>query len=251
MLTALTRGVSPSLVSCELEYLERRPIDLAKAIDQHRNYEACLMEMGARVISLPADADLPDCVFIEDPAILLDEVAVICRMGAASRRKESAGVAEALRPFRELKWLQEPATLEGGDVMRAGNTLYAGVSRRSNREGSAELARLSGFPVIPVAVTSCLHLKSACCYLGDGRVLANRQWIEPSALDRFRVLDVPLEEPAAANVLRIGETVLIPASFPRTAELLERSGFRVRAIDISELQKAEAGVTCSSLIFER
>jgi dimethylargininase len=247
MLTALTRGVSPALNACELEYLAREPIDVEKAREQHRQYELCLAELGARVISLPA-GDFPDGVFVEDPAIVLDEVAVMCLMGAESRRKESASIAEALARFRELRWIREPGTLEGGDVMLAGKTFYVGISRRSNREGAEQLEELTGYRVVTLKVSGCLHFKSACCYLGDGVVLANREWLPVGALAEFKVLEVSPEEPGAANVLRIGETVIIPESFPRTAELLERSGYRVRRVDISELQKAEAGVTCSSLI---
>jgi dimethylargininase len=253
MLTALTRGVSPAIASCELEYLARVPIDAAKAAVEHRNYEACLRAAGLRVISLPADPQFPDGLFVEDPAMVLEEVAIICRMGAESRRGESRSLAEALAPFRKLEWLREPATLEGGDVMRIGKTLYCGISRRTNREGARQLAGLIeplGYRVVPVAVSGCLHLKSAICALPDGRALANRRWIATDALADLKMVDVADEEPGAANVLSIGETILMPASFPRTRELLQRAGFPVTAIDISELQKAEAGVTCSSLIFE-
>ncbi len=253
MLTALTRGVSPNLESCELEFFDRRPIDLARAIEQHQAYENALKSLGARVISLPGRPEFPDGMFVEDPAIVLDELAVICRMGSEVRRKETASIAEALNEFRELKWMFAPATLEGGDVMRVGQTLYAGVSRRSNCEGSAQLAELIGpfgYRVVPVAVSGCLHLKSAVCPLGDATLLANREWIDADAFRDFKIVDVPHDEPCAANVLRIADTVLIPASFPITRERLESAGFNVMQLDISELQKAEAGLTCSSLIFD-
>jgi dimethylargininase len=252
MLTAVTRAVSPNLALCELEFLERQPIDAVQAAAQHRQYETCLESLGVRVIALPAEPDLPDSVFVEDPAIVLDEFAVICRTGAESRRGEADSLAQALAPFRGLKRITAPATIEGGDVMLVGKTLYVGVSRRTNREGIRQLAEIvepCGYRVEPVQVLGSLHLKSACCCLGQDLVLANREWIEP--LPGVRVLDVPAQEPWAANVLRIGETVLMPASFPCTRDVLERSGFRVVTVDISELQKAEAGVTCSSLIFEK
>src|ERR1700733_13167733 len=134
MLRALTRQVGPSFASCELTFLDRQPIEVAKAVEQHRNFETCLAELGAEVISLPADPQFPDGVFVEDPAIVLDEVAVITRMGAASRRGESRSIAEELARFRELAWIREPATIEGGDVMRVGKTLFVGRSRRTNRE---------------------------------------------------------------------------------------------------------------------
>jgi dimethylargininase len=253
MLIALTREVSPAIVNCELEFQEREPIDLARAIDQHRRYRACLDELGAKVVTLPAEPDLPDSVFVEDPAIVLDEIAVITRMGAASRRGESESLARALTRYRELHYIVEPATLEGGDVMRIGKTLYVGYSRRTNVAGIQQLAAIIhplGYFVVPVEVRGCLHLKTACCFIGEDTVLANRAWFDPDALCSLKILDVPPEEPGGANALRIGDTVLLSSAYPRTREILERSGFTVRAIDNSEFLKAEAGVTCTSLIFE-
>ena len=252
MLTALTRKVSPAIARCELEFLKRQAIDYALAAEQHQQYQACLAELGARVERLPAEPDLPDSVFVEDPALVLDEIAVITRLGAASRRGECETLARALTRYRELRYIVEPGTLEGGDVMRAGRTLYVGYSRRTNVAGIQQLAALLhplGYFVVPVEVRGCLHLKSACCFLGDGTVLANRAWMDPDALCGLKLLDVPAEEPHGANVLRIGETVVMPSAFPRTCALLGRSGFRVRALELSELLKAEAGVTCMSLIF--
>lgn len=252
MLTALTRKVSLSFASCQLEYLQPEPIDVARAEAQHRNYEAALERLGVRVVSLPAEPELPDCVFVEDPALVLDEIAIITRMGAQSRRGESESLAAALAGFRPVVRIREPATLEGGDVVQMGKTLYVGLSRRTNAEGTRQLAELVepyGYRVLPVQVTGCLHLKSACCAVSDDTVLANRALFDASAF-HCKMIDVPAEEPGAADVLRIGGTVLIPASFPRTARLLQESGFKVEALDVSELQKAEAGVTCMSLVFE-
>ena len=252
MLTAITRKVSPGFASCQLEYLRREPIDVARAEAQHRNYEAALERLGAHVVSLPTEPDLPDCVFVEDPALVLDEIAVIVRMGAESRRGESESLAAALARFRPVVRMSEPATLEGGDVVRMGRTLYVGLSRRTNAEGARQLAEIvepHGYRVVPAQVTGCMHLKSACCAVSDDMVLANRALFDSSGL-QCKVIDVPAEEPGAADVLRIGGVVLIPASFPRTAQLLEKTGFQVEALDVSELQKAEAGVTCMSLVFE-
>ncbi|MGE5326838.1 MAG: dimethylarginine dimethylaminohydrolase family protein [Deltaproteobacteria bacterium] len=253
MLLALTREVSPAIVNCELEFMEREPIDLALAVEQHRQYQACLAELGAKVATLPAEPDLPDSVFVEDPAIVLDEIAVITRMGANSRRRESESLARALARYRELGHIVEPATLEGGDVMRIGQTLYVGYSRRTNVAGVQQLAAIVhplGYFVVPVEVRGCLHLKTACCFIGEDTVLANRAWFDPDALCGLKILDVPPEEPRGANALRVGDAVLMSTAFPCTRELLERSGFRVRAVDNSEFLKAEAGVTCTSVIFE-
>jgi dimethylargininase len=254
MLTAVTREVSPAMNRCELSYLDRVEIDIGRAAEQHRQYEACLRGMGAEVIALPAEADLPDSVFVEDPAIVVEEVAILTRPGAESRRLEGQSLAKALARFRPLRWMQEPATLEGGDVMRVGRTLYVGASARSNSAGIAQLAEELagyGYAVKAVEVRGCLHLKSGCCYLGEGTVLANRAWVDIEALAGLRVVGVAPDEPWAANVLTIDDAALMPSSFPATAEIVRSLGWKVQTVDISELRKAEAGVTCSSLIFER
>ena len=253
MLTAITRAVSPEINHCELGYLPRQEIDVAQAMEQHRKYQDCLRELGAAVISLPAEPGLPDCMFVEDPAVVVNELAVMTRMGAESRRKEAESLAAALARFRPLEWLRAPATLEGGDVLRAGATLFVGLSARTNQAGIDQLTKILGplgYSVRGVSVRGCLHLKSGCCALGDQRILANRQWIDTAAFGSFDIVDVPPEEPGAANVLTIGDTALVPAAYPRTARLLERLGWKVRQLDISELMKAEAGLTCSSILLE-
>jgi dimethylargininase len=250
MLTAITRAVSPAISACELTFLDRTAIDYGRAVAQHRVYEECLRALGAHVVSLPALPDLPDSVFVEDPAVVLDEVAVIARPGALSRRLEADRIAEALAAFRPLMRIEAPGTLEGGDVIRAGRELYVGLSQRTNAGGIAQLAAIvkpRGYSVTPVEVRGCLHLKSGACYLGRGTVLANRGWIDATAFARYRIIDVA--EDWAADVLAIGDVILMPAGFPNTAERLEAEGFAVRTVDVSELQKAEAGVTCMSLIF--
>lgn len=253
MLTAITREVAPTLGDCQLEFLERRPIDIAKAIAQHHSYEECLRAAGAQVITLAADPEFPDGVFVEDPAIVLDEIAILTRMGTPSRRGEGESIASALAPFRECVRIVEPATIEGGDVMLVGRTLFVGRSRRTNADGVSQLAVIvkpHRYNVVVVEVSGCLHLKSACSPLGDCVILANREWLRADAFRDLHIIDVPPEEPSAANVLRIGDTVLNAASFPRTAEMLQRLGFPIRLLDISELQKAESALTCSSLVFE-
>lgn len=257
-MTAITRAVSPTLESCELTWLPRERIDIQKAIEQHDAYERALAQLGLRVISLPAEPDLPDATFVEDPLVVVDEVAIVTRMGAASRRPECESLALAIAPFRPVRRLREStmpesATLEGGDVMRIGRDLFVGLSRRTNEAGIAQLsAELEpfGYRVRPIDVLGCLHLKSACCSLGDGKILANPAWLSLAPLREYRVIRVAEDEPGAANVLRIGNTVLMPASFPHTEEILRREGFNIKTIDISELIKAEAAVTCSSVIFE-
>jgi dimethylargininase len=253
MLTAITRAPSPALVRCELTYVERQPIDMGRAVTQHRSYEQLLESLGARVISLPAEPSLPDSMFVEDPAIVLDELAVIFPLGTASRRPEAASIERALAPFRRVERVSLPGTAEGGDVLSIGRTLYVGLSTRTNEEGIRQLKGIvapHGYEVIPVPVTGCLHLKSAVTSLGDGALLANRAWFDPTPFRGFHWLDVAPEEPHAANSLRIGDTVIFPASFPRTRARIEARGLIVAPLDISELQKAESSLTCSSLLFE-
>ena len=252
-LTAITRAVSPSLADCELTFLARQKIDVAKAIEQHRDYEECISRLGVRLVRLPAEPDLPDSVFVEDTAIVLDELAVITRPGATGRRAETESVADALSDFRPLEFIQPPATIEGGDVMRVGRTLYAGLSGRTNREGISQLRKIveaHNYRVETIETAGCLHLKTGCAYLGRQTILANRRWINVQTLAGFELIEVPEDEPCAANTLTIGDAVLTPSGFPKTRGLIEARGFKTLMIEISELQKAEAGLTCMSIIFE-
>ena len=253
MLTAITRAVSPALADCELSFIPRQPIDVAIAQQQHRSYEKMLAKLGARVISLPAEPALPDSMFVEDPALVLDELAIIFPLGTDLRRREAATVAAALSPFRKLARVELPGTIEGGDILRLGRQLFVGRTARSNAEGISQLAGIvapHGYQVTGVAVTGCLHLKSAVTALDQHTLLGNRAWFESSLIKDHDWVDVDAAEPHAGNALAIGGTILFPASFARTRTRIEARGFQVTSIDISELQKAESGLTCSSLLFE-
>ena len=253
MLTAITRAVSPSLANCELSFITRQPIDLTIAREQHRSYEKILAQLGARVISLPAESELPDSMFVEDPALVLDELAVIFPLGTETRHREAATIAAALSPFRKLCHVKLPGTVEGGDILRIGKQLFVGLTARSNEEGIAQLAHIvdpHGYRVTGVPVTGCLHLKSAVTWLGNNTLLANRAWFDSSLLNGYEWLDVDPAEPHAGNALALGGSVIFPASFERTRARIEACGFQVISTDISELQKAESGLTCSSLLFD-
>jgi dimethylargininase len=253
MLVAITRAVSRRIGACELTHLARVSIDFGIAQAQHRGYETALAQLGCRVESLPAIDSLPDSVFVEDTAVVLDELAVVTRPGAASRRPEAALIAPSLAPYRHVRWLQEPATLDGGDVLRLGRRLLVGVSGRSNQCGVEQFRAIVepfGYTVTAVAVGGCLHLKSAITEIAAGVVLANRAWMDDAALGGVRIIDVDPEEPHAANGLLVSGRVVYPASFPRTRQRLERAGIAVVPLDVSELQKAEGAVTCCSLVFD-
>src|SRR5713226_1929628 len=252
MLTAITRAVSPAIVNCELSFIDRKAIDLAIAQKQHQVYEELLAKLGARVISLLAEPALPDSMFVEDPAIVLDELAVILPLGTETRRREAPSLAQALATFRKLEYVSLPGTLEGGDILLIGRKLFVGLTRRSNAEGLRQLAAIlapHNYEVIAVPVTGCLHLKSAVTHVGSNTLLANRAWFETAPFAGHEWIDVDPAEPHAANALALADTVIFPASFPRTRARIEARGFHVTPLDISELQKAESGLTCSSLIF--
>jgi len=253
MLTAITRAVSPALAECELSFIERIPIDMEKARAQHHAYEQALASLGAKVISLPAEAELPDSMFVEDPAIVLDELAVVFPLGTETRRREAESLAKAIAPFRKIEHVKLPGTVEGGDILRIGKKLYVGVTARTNENGIEQLRKIvtpHGYEVIDVLVTGCLHLKSAVTYLGGNALLANRSWFDTAPLASYEWIDVDPSEPHAGNALALSGSVVFPVSFPKTRARIEARGFKVLPLDIAELQKAESGLTCSSLIFD-
>ena len=199
---------------------------------------------------LPAQAD---SVFVEDTVIVLDEVAVITRPGAVSRRGETASMAAALQGMRELRHIEAPGTLDGGDVLRLDRVLYVGASARSNKDGMAQLAELIapfGYRVEAVPLHDCLHLKSAVTRVAPDRLLLNPQWVDATSFQGWAVATVDVAEPHAANAVQVGSAVIHPTSAPRTAERLRRLGIDVRSVDMSETEKAEGGVTCCSVILE-
>jgi dimethylargininase len=253
VLTAITREVSASLERCELTYLDRRRIDLALAREQHRAYERALQSLGVHLVRLPALDDCPDAVFVEDGAVVLDELAVVTNIGTPSRAGEVESLAAALARYRAVCRLHPPATLDGGDVLRVDRTLYVGRSRRTNDEGIEQLRRIAephGYCVIAVPVAGALHLKTACTCVGGDMLLANPSWVDLARCDALRVLAVPESEPWGASVLNVAGNLLMPSSYPKTHELLASQGFEASVIELSELQKAEGGPTCLSLIFE-
>jgi dimethylargininase len=251
MPTAITRKVSPAITRCELTHLERRPIDIAVAARQHESYERCLSSLGLTVVSLPPDPGLPDSVFIEDTAVVLDQLAVLTRPGAASRRAETLAVARVLAEYRPVATIQAPGTLDGGDVLRIGQRVFVGLSARTSKAGAEQLRSLlspHGYGVEALPVIGCLHLKSAVTQVAPKVVLLNPEWADPAAFSRYDRIEVDPSEPYAANALLVGDAVLYPTAFPRTAARLEGAGIQLVPTDVSELAKAEGAVTCCSLI---
>jgi dimethylargininase len=251
---AITREISSAFQNCQLTHLPRVAIDLERARAQHDAYEWALVELGCTVRRVDSGAEMPDSVFVEDAAVVLREGAIIARPGAESRRAETPAVAEALARFGlSHRDIQEPGTLDGGDVLVAGRDVFVGASSRTNAAGINQLRHIVtrlGYRVHAVPVQDCLHLKSAVTPVAPKTLLVNRNWVSADAFGDLRLIDVDADEPRAANALLLGDVVICSAAFPKTRARLERHGLRVKTVDVDELAKAEGGVTCCSLVFE-
>lgn len=250
---ALVREVSPLLSECALTHLTRTPIDHIVAARQHHEYCRVLGELGARVEWIAPLPDHPDGVFVEDTAVVVEEIAVVARPGVESRAGETATTAAALERYRTLTSLSDGARLEGGDVMQAGRTLYVGRSGRTNQRGITELAAAVapfGYVVRGVDLSGCLHLKTACTFVPPHFLVANPAWVDPRIFSGLTVVAVADDEPFAGNTLTLGGVTLVSSQCSRTAALLRARGVITRAVDLSELAKAEGALTCSSLIVE-
>ena len=254
---AFTRAVSPRLAECELTHLQRQPISAELAAAQHGAYEQALRDCGFEVVRLPELDEHADAVFVEDTALLLDGHAVILRPGAATRAGEVESTADGLSDFALHRL--ERGFVDGGDVLRIGQTLYVGLSTRTDAEGFQSLGEVVGplgFEVVQAELRNCLHLKSGATFAGSDMhgvpvLLYSDRAVDPRQFAHVEALAVDESEPAAANCLRGRDRLILPAGNPRTAGILRDRGFQLTEVDVSELQKAEAGVTCMSLIDER
>ena len=246
---AFTRAVSPRLAECETT--QAGCVDVPRAVAQHEAYEAALRAAGLEVRRLPPLDDYPDGMFVEDNALLLDEHAVILRPGAASRAGETASTADALGGQFTLHRLGA-GHVDGGDVLRIGPVLYVGISTRTDLAGVGALDALVaplGYRVVPVPVAGGLHLKSAATCV-NGLLVHNPAWTVAAHFADVEALPVAPGEDYGGNVLLAGETLLTAADSPRTAEALAARGFSIVALDISEMRKADAALTCMSLVSE-
>jgi dimethylargininase len=252
-LIAITRPVSETIDRCELTNLERVPINLKRAIVQHKIYEETLRSLGVEVLALPKEPDLPDAVFVEDAAVVLDECAIITRPGADSRLPETESVARALAPYRSLFSIQAPGRLDGGDVLVAGKRIWVGLATRSNQSALDQMQSSLepyGYVVRGVPVQGCLHLKSAVTRVAEDTLLINPAWADPVNFPGMKFIEVDPAEPYGANALMVGETILYQPAYPKTILRLEANGIHPLLVDQSELAKAEGALTCCSLLFK-
>ena len=250
----IVRTVSRSLADCQLTHLPRQQFDLPLAARQHQSYVETLLSTGVRVTVLPEEPTLPDAVFVEDTAVILGELIVVCRPGCANREPEVETIIPVLTGLRNLVRMQSPGTLDGGDVLAIDKTLFVGVSGRTNGEGLRQLQAITrgfGYRVIPVTSRGCLHLKTAVTCVAPGVLLVNPDWVDITPFAGFELLATPKGEPWSANTLPVNKVVLTLASSLRTIDLLQSKRLNVRPVDISELQKAEAGLTCLSLLYRQ
>jgi dimethylargininase len=229
-----------------------RPI-FEKALAQHAAYVEALRCCGLAVTVLAADEAYPDSVFVEDTAVLSGKAAVVTRPGAPSRRGEETAVEQALRTFySRLEPICPPGTLEGGDVMRAGDRFFIGISARTNAEGARQLAEVlqkNGYAAIPVPLCAVLHLKTGVSYLENNRLLACGEFLGHPLLSSFAAIPVPEAESYAANSVWVNGRVLVPTGFPRTKTTIEEAGYETVPLDVSEFRKLDGGLSCLSLRF--
>ena len=251
MLRGFTHVVSPNLDAGELTYIDREAVDFALAQRQHEQYCRVLVSLGVELTILDGNRDLPDSCFVEDTAIVLDEIAITTSMGTASRRSEPEAVKQALSKYRETVSIQLPATIEGGDVLRIGKTLFVGHSSRTNMLAISDLTNIVkrfGYAVVPIPVTGCLHLKTACTAILDDVLLINPDWIDTAPLQGYTLLSVASDEPWAANTIRVGGAICAQEGFPKTLERIQKFSSGIELLNISEFRKVEAGLSCLSIL---
>jgi dimethylargininase len=252
---AIVRHPGPDLADGLTTFIERLPVDVAAALEEHAAYVALLEQLGCEVTGLPSAPGLPDAVFVEDVAVVVDDLAVVTRPGDERRRPETELIAPALRAVvSRTVTLAPPARLDGGDVIVTGDAVYAGRTARTDGAGIAALREAlapTRRAVVPVPVSGCLHLKTGLSALPDGRFLGVRRWVDTSVLgDRARTMFEPLE-PSGADVLTVGDNLILSASAPRTADLLRAEGYTVHTVSVEQFERLEAGVTCLSIVVGR
>lgn len=253
MLNVLTHKPSKNMQDCELTYLDSEKIDYEKALLQHQNYCNMIEECGAKVEILDENINLADSIFVEDPIIVFDELAVLTSMGVESRRKESALLENYFKEKKEIKKIKLPAKIEGGDVLVIDKKVYVGLSPRTNIEAIEELKEILkpfSYEVKAVKVNACLHLKTGCTALDEKTILINANWVDVSAFEEYKIINIPKDEPFAANIMKINKFICMNEVFPKTIELVKSLGFKVKTTNISEFVKAEAGLTCMSVRYK-
>lgn len=246
---ALVREPSKRYPDCISTHPLRHTVSTLKARKQHAKYCETLNELGLEVIHVPRDDDYPDSCFIEDNAVVHGGRAFICRMAKEARRGEQPAVEAVLKEFMPVKWAEEPATVEGGDVIHLTDRLISGVTQRTNLAGVVQLRDWLRVRVDTIVDPKITHIKSYLTSLGKERVIVTTKYSQHSALAGLKTLIVPKGEEYAADTLTIGNTVLIPQGYPKTYGMLIEEGYEVISLDVSEFEKCEGALTCLSILF--
>ena len=250
---AIVREVPDSFQKCVTGFHPKMQIDVGLAKHQHQRYCTTLASLGLKLIRIDADDTMPDCCFTEDTAIVVDDLAVITYPGIPSRVRETIEIEKILSPLKTIVHIKEPGTIEGGDVLKIGNKIYIGSSSRTNEEGIKQAALViepKGYQVIPVKIKDTLHLKSVCTYMGKGCILLAEGYLDDTVFSEYDKVILPKEEEYCANCLVVNGSILIPKGFPKTKGLIEKKGFPVIELEMSEIEKAEGALTCLSVIFK-
>ena len=250
-LRALLRTPSPALAQCELTHIDRVEINIDRALAQHRTYAALLTRLGVKLTILDSLADYPDSCFVEDAVLAFPECFVLTSPGAASRQGEPAIIGDSLPGDRPVLTLGLPETIDGGDVLQVGKSVFVGLTSRTNAAGIDALRQAIarfGYSVTAVPGEAALHLKTAVTAASNDCVLINPALVDRTFFAAFDQVECDPAEPFAGNCLRVGDTLVMQVSHPLTVNRLRAKGFRVETVDVSEFAKAEAGLTCLSVL---
>ena len=227
--------------------------DYEKALKQHSQYVEALKECGLEVIILEPDENFPDSTFVEDTALLTPHCAIITNPGAPSRQGEIVEIKEVLRRyFNNIEHINDPGTVDGGDILRVGSHFYIGISERTNSTGAQQVISILnkyGMSAATVSLKNVLHLKSGVSYLEKNNLVVSSEFIENTQFQSYNLIKVDQEESYAANCVWVNETVLIAKGFPKTKEAIEKAGYKTLEIDVSEFRKVDGGLSCLSLRF--
>jgi dimethylargininase len=247
---ALVREPGKNYCQCVSSHPERKLLDLYQAREQHETYCSTLRELGVKVINLPREDDHPDSCFIEDTAVIHKGKAMITRMGHESRRGEEKAIEEYLRKIMPTKRIEEPGTLEGGDVINLPDQLISGVTQRTNLEGVNQVSDWLEVPVLTCQDMNIVHLKSYASYLGENYMVITEKYYNHPVFDEFNKIMIPAEEKYAANTLAIGKTVILPKGYEFTKQKIEQEGFEVITLEMNQFQRCEGALTCLSLFID-
>ncbi|HLD35256.1 MAG TPA: arginine deiminase family protein [Planctomycetota bacterium] len=259
---AIVRDVARTYDECIKPNKPTKPINVLLAQAQHRAYCQALKNLGLKLIKIEADNRFPDCCFVEDPAIVIGDTAIISRMGVKSRRGEEKAVRQTLARYKTIRWIKLPGTIEGGDVLKIGKKIYIGLSERTNLSAIRQVKAIAAeheYEVIPVRVKGMIHLKTGCTYLspegeprpnggGNNYVTLIKGKLDEKPFSDYKKIIIPKEEAYSANCLAINGRVLIPKGYSKTKVLIKHAGFKVRELDMSEFRAGGGSLTCLSII---